>query len=174
VIFLFVVLFFGALAIDSVFAYCGDGTCEEKERECVSSFVDCGPDEYCAGTTDCGPDYCPDDCRASRGELDKCVAGCKGTYDNEEDRSPCIRECKSKYVNEDHGDEVCCNEPGPADGPTYKWRSEEDCWSPEGSEFPVFIVNDDMCRKEFRGKPGTTPDSVFYFLDSFLIGLGMI
>jgi hypothetical protein len=166
-------LFIGVLITSSVLASCGDGVCEENEKYCTSSSVDCELGEDCFATADCGTNYCPSDCEASSGELDKCVSDCKTTFDIEEDRSPCIRECKGMYdFNDDHSREVCCNEPGPADEPTYKWRNSKDCWSPEGSVFPVTIVNDDMCKKEFRGKPGTTPDSIFYFLDSFFDRFG--
>jgi hypothetical protein len=42
-------------------------------------------------------------------------------------------------------EEVCCSEPGSADEPTFRWRNEDECRSPEGSGFPVAIVEDSFC-----------------------------
>jgi hypothetical protein len=44
--------------------------------------------------------------------------------------------------------EVCCQTPGPADEPTYRWKSKEECQSPEGAEWPDIIVDDSYCEED--------------------------
>jgi len=47
--------------IEEVGPVCGNNICEVGEDACLSSAVECEGDE-CSSTSDCGVDYCPNDC----------------------------------------------------------------------------------------------------------------
>lgn len=50
--------------------------------------------------------------------------------------------------DDDGHEQVCCSEPGPADGAEYRWKSKSQCQSPEGVEFPTQIVSNSFCEEK--------------------------
>jgi hypothetical protein len=160
---------------------CGDGVCERSEKECSSSAVICEEDDpsLCAATSDCGPHYCPDDCRASEGELDKCRSSCKSTCYDEECRSKCINECKSNYGSErDYLECAPCGDGCiPKDmlpvASCLQQTKDFECGARDGT---CVILEEDIFEEyedaELKASAGTTPNHAFYFVDKFFDQFG--
>ena len=173
-IILFVGLFFGVFFTSFVLATCGDGICEGNENYCTSSSTQCDDPANCSATTDCGPDYCPDDCDGSE-ELNACVRECKTGHNSEGDRSPCIKECKHKFGFDDYVECLPC---GDACMP-YDVVVVADCLVPTrdfecGSNQGKCVILDAKDKlfegyedSELEVNAGTTPDSPLYFFDKF-------
>jgi hypothetical protein len=158
--------------------FCGDGICEEAEKYCSSSYVNCDDINNCVATADCGPTYCPDDCTASVDELDKCRRECKSTCEDEKCRSKCIKECKPIY---DFNDDLKCLPCGDSCAP-YDVVVVAECTAPTkefecGVRKGECIILEDKIFKEYEDaklevNAGTTPDNALYFLDKFLDNFG--